>query len=472
MLRVSRQLLIQFRVLRRLGTKRKRASAPVCCSDQHHRTSALGWARSCPWAHGLAKWVRDGGGAVHPAVTLQWLPHCGHALVATEGPVDAGTVILSVPLRLAITVPRHCCGCRMEPAGSRNDGVPIGELARQLLAALYSRETFSGVHYPYAAFLYNGSQRYKDVHDFAVDTSTPEANGRINLVAPEKAMSVSCGIAGGASDDGGADEGVELPPSHPFAFEGQLSVLASAPRPGQAWLERSSGCAVHNAPYMTPCELRGLRNRRTCVELGNTLRQLEQSSAHYAIGACPWALSVALSRTRVGPQGSLVMAPLVDLCNHSFRPTGCLVASRGWEDSVAFAASAASHAEEGDSPPVVNGSLNVVALRDIKQGEEVTLMYSTICPAGKTISPARGNGQREASSQPFASTVLPPESYIGEAGRVLPGNTVGREFWLFKYGFVPQGSPTAAPLAHIAELEQEISRQLKAEVVGPLAHPR
>jgi len=129
---------------------------------------------------------------------------------------------------------------------------------------------------------------------------------------------------------------------------------------------RPRGMGVPNAPFITRSQLRTAKGRATLQRYQRVLKQLRQGLPRFASLHADWALSMALSRSRSDGSfdGELFMAPFVDMCNFSVRPTAETVL-----DSI------------GEGRVCVKGYLqvrpgiHVRTTQPLAKGEAVTLQY-------------------------------------------------------------------------------------------------
>lgn len=116
---------------------------------------------------------------------------------------------------------------------------------------------------------------------------------------------------------------------------------------------------VANAPFLSRADITSPILRVELGRLHGLLREIQQSVPHFAASSVPWAMSMALSRSMVIPGSKfLSMIPLIDFAGHSSTPNALV------RQTLLSHKAEASHC------------IQLVASREIKKGEAVTVMYS------------------------------------------------------------------------------------------------
>lgn len=134
--------------------------------------------------------------------------------------------------------------------------------------------------------------------------------------------------------------------------------LSMVSRGQEAWY------GVKNAPFLHGDDLSTSQQRLEWRRLLRLQRQLQQSVPHFAVPSVPWALSIVLSRSIFGEgmSSGAALLPFIDLCSHSYSPSAVIQGDGAsgvrWHDSS-------------------SQCVHLVAARDILQGEEVSVTYSS-----------------------------------------------------------------------------------------------
>ena len=249
---------------------------------------------------------------------------------------------------------------------------------------------------------------------------------------------------------------------------------------------------VENAPFLVPSDVQSSRARASVAWAHQSLKQMSLGLPHFCAGSALWAQSMVLSRgftvDSVPPTSAhlpdplllpcvpgisahevdkqrasadevsisahpivdrstqeIALVPLMDFCRHSPDPSChyCISVPSN---------KGRNYGQTHDSDPQHVGvkgwrckrpSVHLVALRNLKRGDEVTLKYMD-----------EGN-----------------DSQVHENGKKDGGKVMeGREIWKVRYGYIPRGASSTRLSKKVSPSFSELSRRVRSALTLRFQH--